>query len=47
MMKRLVLGEEDKSLNCLLNLNYLLYCNTVINTTVKVDAKVNSLLYFI
>ena len=39
VMKLLVLGEEDKILNCGQNLTYLLYCNIVINTSVGEIAK--------
>ena len=45
-MKLLVLGEEDKGLNFEQNFNHLLYCNTVINTSIGVIAKVNGVFVF-
>ena len=44
-MKLLVLGEEDKSLNCEENFNHLLCYNIVINTSVSVIAKVNGVFH--
>ena len=46
LLKLLAPGEEDKNLKSIENYAYLLYCNTVINTSVGVIAKVNGVFVF-
>ena len=45
-LKLLAAGEEDKSLKSRENYIYLLYCNSVINTSVGAITKVNGVFVF-